>query len=104
MELGAAPVSDSGTWPLPEASGSFLDEDSEDKDIPKAQTLSIQGSYLVLYAQGQGVLELALGSSRPSVGSPGSWEGHRIQDQGCGLEPRSASFPLGGQIVASGRG
>lgn len=52
MELGEAPVSDSGALALSEAPGAFPTEESEDKETPKTQTLSIWGSYLVLYAQG----------------------------------------------------
>lgn len=95
MELGAALVSDSGTWPLPEASGSFLDEDSEDKDIPKAQTLSIQDSYLVLYAQGQGVPGARSWLLQALGGQP--WVMGRARDSGSGVWPRAqvCLFPSG---------
>lgn len=88
-------MSDSGTWPLPEASGSFLDEDSEDKDIPKAQTLSIQGSYLVLYAQGQGVPGARSWLLQALGGQP--WVMGRAQDSGSGVWPRAQVrlFPFG---------
>ena len=84
-------MSDSGTWAFPEAPGSFLAEDSEDKDISKAQTLSIQGSYLVLYAQGQG------GPWSLLLAPPGPRWAALGHDSGSGVWPQAQVrlFPSG---------